>query len=92
MTIAEADIFEKDGAFLFTDIPDGLAVNDADGQEIHFLNHVAATVLLLCDGDHDVRSIALILQEEFGLPESPLQDLRDCLAERLANGIIRKLM
>lgn len=91
MTLAETDIFEKVEGMSFTDIPDGLAANDAEGKEVHFLNPVAAAIFLLCDGAHDARSIAAILEEEFSIDEAPLRDVLGCLAELVASGIVRKV-
>lgn len=89
--IRETDTFEKDARFSFTDIPDGLAVNDAEGKEIHFLNPTASAVYLLCDGKLDARAIAVILKEEFGLEEAPVDDVLGCLAELNASAIITKV-
>ena len=91
MSVAENDVFVRADTFSLTDIPDGLAVNDADGQEVHFLNPVAGAVFLLCDGTHDARTIAAILEEEFSLQEPPLQDVLNCLSECLSLGIVRKV-
>lgn len=90
MTITDTDTFEQAGNISSTDIPDGLAVSDMDGKEVHFLNPVASAVFLLCDGAHDARAIAAILAEEYGLSEPPLQDVVNCLAELHSFGIIRK--
>jgi hypothetical protein len=91
MTIAETDIFEKVQGMSLTDIPDGLAVSDAAGREVHFLNPVASAVLLLCDGAHDASSIAAILKEEFRLEEAPVQHVVSCLVELEASGVVRKI-
>lgn len=91
MSFAENDVFQKAEGFASTDIPDGLAVNDAEGKSIHFLNPVAGAVYLLCDGTLDVRSIALILKEEFALPEAPLQDVFSCLVELESGALIQKV-
>lgn len=90
MTITETDTFEQAGNISSTDIPDGLAVSDMEGKEVHFLNPVAGAVFLLCDGAHDARAIAAILAEEYGLSDPPLHDVVNCLAELQSFGIIRK--
>lgn len=90
MNPAETDIFERQNGLSFTDIPDGLAVNDGEGKEVHFLNPVASAIFLLCDGAHDARAIATILEEEFALGEPPLADVLACLAELSAGSLIRK--
>lgn len=85
------DVFEKNEDFSYTDIPDGLAVNDAAGEAVHFLNPVASAVFLLCDGAHDANTIAAILKEEFALPEPPVQDVLAFLGELAAESMIRKV-
>jgi hypothetical protein len=90
MSISETDVFQKAEGFSFTDIPDGLAVNDAEGEAIHFLNPVASAVFLLCDGALDAAAIAAILKEEFALECAPIQDVLKCLAELEAESVIQK--
>lgn len=90
MSISEATIFEKPDGYALTDIPDGLAITDADGKAVHFLNPVASAIFLLCDGRTDAGSIATILKEEFGLAEAPLKDVVDCLADLEAAAMIRQ--
>jgi hypothetical protein len=91
MSVSELDVFQKAEGVSFTDIPDGLAVNDAEGEVIHFLNPVASAVFLLCDGALDAAAIAAILKEEFALEEAPTRDVLNCLAELEAESMVRKL-
>ena len=91
MKIADTDRFEKAPGMLATDIPDGLALNDAEGKDIHFLNPVAGAVFLLCDGAHDARGIAAIIQEQYALDSAPVDDVIGCLAELAASGVITRL-
>lgn len=91
MHISRTDVFGKNEDISFTDVPDGLALHDARGDAIHFLNPVASAVFLLCDGAHDANSIALILKEEFGLDHEPLQDVLNCLANLETETLIRKV-
>lgn len=91
MSISATDIFDKNDGLSITDIPDGLAVNDAAGEAVHFLNPVASAVFLLCDGVHDANGIALILKEEFGLEAVPIQDVLNCLTELETEAMIRKV-
>ena len=91
MNISETDVFQKAEGVSFTDIPDGLAINDTEGEAIHFLNPVASTVFLLCDGTHAASTIAAILKEEFALKEAPIQDVLSCLAELETESMIHRL-
>jgi len=91
MSISESDVFQKAEGLSFTDIPDGLAVNDADGEAIHFLNPVASAVFLLCDGVLAAAAIAAILKEEFALNEAPIRDVLNCLAELEIESMIHKV-
>jgi hypothetical protein len=91
VSISERSVFQKPEGFALTDIPDGLAITDADGRAVHFLNPVASAIFLLCDGNNDIRSIATILKEEYGLPDAPVKDVSDCQAELAASDMIRKV-
>ena len=91
MTVSEDEMFTRATGLSFTDIPDGLALNDTEGKEVHFLNPVASAIFLLCDGAHDARSIATILREEFSLADSPLADVLNCLNDLEANNLIQKI-
>jgi hypothetical protein len=91
MSVSVADVFQKAEGVSFTDIPDGLAVNDAEGEAIHFLNPVASAVFLLCDGALDAAAIAAILKEEFALEETPIRDVLNCLAELEAESMVQKV-
>jgi hypothetical protein len=91
MNMTKNDVFQRNEGFSFTDIPDGLAVNDAEGKAMHFLNPVASAVFLLCDGVLDATAIAAILKEEFKLEDAPIQDVLNCLAELESEAMIRKV-
>lgn len=91
MSMSETSIFEKREGFALTDVPDGLAITDADGKAVHFLNPAASAIFLLCDGENDIRRIATILKEEYALPEPPLKDVFDCLKELEVAEMVRKV-
>jgi hypothetical protein len=71
-----------------TEVPDGVVVADAEGAALHVLNPTAAAVLILCDGNQNLRSIAQVLQEEFSLLELPLRDVSACVEQLLDLGLI----
>jgi hypothetical protein len=71
-----------------TDVPDGVVVADTEGAALHVLNPTAAAVLILCDGNQNLQSIARLLQEEFSLADIPLQDVRGCVEQLLQLGLI----
>lgn len=91
MNISEASVFEKPEGFALTDIPDGLAITDAEGKVVHFLNPVASAIFLLCDGRNSVGSIATILKEEYALAEAPVKDVLDCLSELESSAMVRQV-
>jgi hypothetical protein len=63
-------------------VDDQCLLYQAESDRIHFLNPTAALVFELCDGNHTVGQIATLVQEAYGLPELPLDEVRGCL-ERL---------
>jgi hypothetical protein len=47
-------------------VADGYVVYDPDRDRVHYLNHTAALVLELCNGQHTVADIADTLKEAYG--------------------------
>jgi PqqD family protein of HPr-rel-A system len=75
---------------------DGLEFHIVDDQcllyhvasdRIHYLNPTAALVLELCDGHHTAGQIAALVQEAYGLPEPPLDEVGACLDSLRKMGI-----
>ncbi|MGD9996435.1 MAG: PqqD family peptide modification chaperone [Ilumatobacteraceae bacterium] len=67
---------------------DGLIVYDTTSDRVHHLNATAAVVFALCDGDHDVASIAAVVAAAFELDSSPVAEVERCLRELSAQGLL----
>ena len=58
-----------------------------ESDRIHYLNPTAAFVLELCDGTLTAEQIAALVREAYGLPETPLDEVRACLDSLRKMGI-----
>ena len=70
-------------------IEDGYIIYQHDIDRVHYLNHTAAVVLELCSGKNAIDKMASIVQEVFGLPEPPEQEVNECLNSLFKEGIIK---
>ena len=71
-------------------MPDGYVVYQADRDKVHYLNPVAAMVYELCDADKSMSKISAYLQSAFSLDQPPDQEVEDCIANLLNEGLIKK--
>ena len=60
----------------------GFVINDTGRGRVHYLNHTAALIFELCDGQSSVEDIAELVRQAFNLPESP-EDLVRAQVTRL---------
>lgn len=67
---------------------DGFIIHEEPQDRVHYLNPTAAAVLQLCDGATSEGEIAHLLQEYFGLPEPPLDEVARVLEQFLDEGLI----
>ncbi len=61
-------------------IAEGFMVHQPERERVHYLNHTAAIVLELCDGERDEDAIAHELQDLYELTEAPHAEVAACLA------------
>jgi hypothetical protein len=59
---------------------DGYMVYAEKQNRVHYLNHTAALVLELCNGEVTVEEIVAYVQEAYDLPEAPTKEVKECLA------------
>ena len=52
-------------------VDEGLVVKDHARNRVHYLNHTAGFVLMMCDGKKSVPTIASLVRSQFELEESP---------------------
>ena len=60
-------------------VADGYVVYQPDRDRVHYLNHTAAIVLELCDGQIAAGSMPQILKEAYNLPEPPEAEVAECM-------------
>jgi hypothetical protein len=71
------------------DVADGIAVYDDKFGTVHYLNHTAAVVFLLCKQPVGLDVLCTVFQEEFGLKTAPKAELRKIIAEMQKTGLLR---
>jgi Coenzyme PQQ synthesis protein D (PqqD) len=71
-----------------SEVMDGYVIYDAPNDRVHFLNATGAIVLELCDGTRTEADMAAFLATSFGLPEQPIEPVRECLSALLSQGLI----
>ena len=67
---------------------DGLEVLDPANGRRHDLNLTAALVFELCSGERSVESIVAVVQEAYELAWPPIDEVRACLDQLLAEGVV----
>ena len=67
---------------------DGYVVYDPAKDRVHYLNHTAALVLEFCTGEHTAEEIARLLQVAYEMPEPPVLEAGECLAQLRHEGLI----
>lgn len=60
---------------------DGYVVFHSSLDDLLFLNHTAAIVLELCDGETDKNEIYAIVQDVFELDKAPKVEIDTCLKD-----------
>jgi hypothetical protein len=85
--LSEVGGLQKAGGFEVHIVDDQCLLYHADTDRIHYLNPTAALVFELCDGEHTASQIAALMQEVYGLPEPPLDEVRICLDSLQKMGI-----
>jgi hypothetical protein len=66
----------------------GLVVNDQRSARVHYLNHTAGLVLLLCNGRNSVEQIVDLMQQQFALAEPPDDDVRYAIDAFIDEGLV----
>ena len=67
---------------------DGIVIYQAAKEKVHRLNPTAAIVYRLCGEKFPVEQIIENLQKTFALPEPPRDEVRQCIEQLLAEGLI----
>jgi hypothetical protein len=67
---------------------DGFIIYQPDQDRVHFLNPTAVLILELCDGTRPLPEIAAMVQEAYGLPEAPIEAVRDAVDKMTQEGLL----
>lgn len=70
-------------------MPDGYVVYQPERDKVHYLNPSAAMIFELCGEKTTFAAITAYLQEIYALSVPPGGEVRACLDELVAEGIIR---
>jgi hypothetical protein len=76
--------YRKANALEFHIVDDQCIVYDPGTDRIHYLNPTASLVLELCDGSRSADDMAKIVQEAYGLPVPPMDEIIGCLQSLVA--------
>ncbi len=69
-------------------MPDGYVVYHAEQDKVHYLNPSASMIFELCGETTTFAAITEYLQETYALSAPPASEVRACLEELTAEGII----
>lgn len=67
---------------------EGFVVHDASREVVHYLNQTAAIVLSLCDGRRSIDEIGELIQGQFGLDETPRDDVSEAVKKLEVEGLL----
>lgn len=71
-----------------TPVDDGFIIYQKEGDRVHYLNHTAALVIMLCDGNTSVEEMIGLVQRHFKMDEAPEREVRDILVQFLDEGLV----
>lgn len=80
--------YRQAGGWEVIDVADGIAVHDGAFNSVHYLNHTAAIVFLLCAEPIGFDVLCTVFREEFGLKTAPRAELRKIIAQMEASGLL----
>ena len=69
-------------------VPEGYVVYDPERDRVHELNHTAALVLELCNGENTTADIVRLLGAAYELREPPVDEARACIAHLREEGLV----
>jgi Coenzyme PQQ synthesis protein D (PqqD) len=67
---------------------EGFMAHQPEHGRVHYLNHTAAIIFELCDGQTTEEAIAHTLQELYELGDPPLAEVRTCLESLRAGQLV----
>lgn len=70
------------------EVDDGFVVYQDSTDRVHYLNPTASVVFELCTGEHSEAEIGELVRLAWGLPEPPTEEIRTCLEQLRAEGVV----
>ena len=71
-----------------TPVDDGFIIYVAEKDRVHYLNHTAALVLLLIDGQITTEELSRLVQQQFALDEAPATEVDAIIEQFKDEGLI----
>ena len=71
-----------------SEVADGYVIYDPKRDRVHYLNQTAAVVLELCNGQVTAGELVALIQDAYGLPEPPVEEVADCVQRLIEEGLI----
>lgn len=71
-------------------VEDGYVVYDPDTDLVHYLNHTAAIVLELCDGQRSAGQITAFLQDSYPSARDVAGSVQACLGQLRDLGLVQQ--
>lgn len=71
-----------------TPVDDGFIIYVAEKDRVHYLNHTAALVLVLIDGQTTTEGLARLVQQQFALDEAPTREVDAIIEQFKDEGLI----
>jgi hypothetical protein len=71
------------------EVDDGLVVYQPGRDRVHYLNQTSAVVFELCSGENTEAAIVQLVQDAWGLPDPPRDEVMTCLAQLRDEEIVR---
>lgn len=68
---------------------EGYVVYEEEKDRVHYLNPVAALIYELCDGDNSAENIMELVQQCFGLVNTPAAEVTTALEQMKNEGLIQ---
>ena len=80
--------FQQTQGWEVVDVVDGIAIYDDGFKSVHYLNHTAAIVFLLCKTPATMDMMCSVICEEFKLRTRPVKELKAILDQMIKAGLL----
>lgn len=66
----------------------GVMISDTGRGRVHYLNHTAALIFELCDGEMSAEQVSELVRQAYGLPERPDEVVRAYLERLVSENLV----